>query len=232
MTPDVVFSYIVRASAFGDQIAHSRAHRVNNLCATAVVERDAQDHAGVALSPLDGLLELASDAVAQRVGATDGLEAYVLPVNLFEFETQVALEHAHQRVNFQPRSLPVLRREGVERERSESEARARVHGCADGLDAGAVARYARLAAARRPATVAVHDDGHVSRQARPVHLRQQRLVARPSFDYVGKVGEHPGSLPERTDRSAYQTVTLPPQLNRKPLQSAKLKVESSKLQGS
>src|SRR5205085_2535888 len=42
-------------------------------------------------------------------------------------------------------------------------------------------------------------------------------------DYVGKVGEHPGSLPRSGRRVAS---TLPPHLNRKPLQSAKFVAEA------
>src|SRR3954447_22403208 len=89
--------------------------------APAVVERDVQDHARVARGALDGALQLAPHAVAQPLDAADGLEAYVLPVYLFEFEPQVALEHAHQRVHFEARALPVLGREGIERERAQAQ---------------------------------------------------------------------------------------------------------------
>jgi hypothetical protein len=61
-----------------------------------------------------------------------------------------------------------------------------------------MARDARLTALRRPTPVAVHDNGYVARQARPVNLRQQRLVARAALDYICEVREHPTLLELKT----------------------------------
>ena len=52
---------------------------------------------------------------------------------------------------------------------------------AHGVDAGAVAFDARQMPARGPSAVAVHDDGHVPRQAGEVKRRDERLFGRPGW---------------------------------------------------
>ena len=54
----------------------------------------------------------------------------------------------------------------------------RLDDVADRVDAGAVPFDARQMALRRPAAVAVHDDGDVRRQLLEVDLARQRLVGR------------------------------------------------------
>ena len=53
---------------------------------------------------------------------------------------------------------------------------------ADRVDAGAVPFDARQVALRRPAAVAVHDDGDVRRQPIEVDLTRQRLIGRAGCD--------------------------------------------------
>src|SRR5689334_8020007 len=50
---------------------------------------------------------------------------------------------------------------------------------------------ARLPALRRPATVAVHDNRHMSGQTIPSDARQKRLVPRPLLYNCREVREHP-----------------------------------------
>ena len=59
------------------------------------------------------------------------------------------------------RPRPVLGAEGEDGQVFDAEFAGRAHGAAQGLDAAAVALDARQAARRRPAAVAVHDDGDV-----------------------------------------------------------------------
>src|SRR5579884_4001789 len=121
MTIEVFLGHLFRRAPFRGERPRGGADGINDLRAPAVVERDAQSHACVSRCPLDRLLKLAADAFAQRVGAAYRLEANVLAVNLVEFEAEIALEHPHQRVNFESRTLPVLGREGVQSQRFESE---------------------------------------------------------------------------------------------------------------
>src|SRR6185312_233120 len=65
--------------------------------------------------------------------------------------------------NFLVAPLPVFRREGVERQDLDAIVDRRLHRPADRLGAGLVPGDARQAAFGRPAAVAVHDDGDVSR---------------------------------------------------------------------
>ena len=116
-----------------------------------------------------------------------------MPVDLVNFDAQIFPQHAHQGLNFIARAFPVLCRESVERQRSESQSRAGIDGGAHGLDSGAMAGDARLSALGGPAAVAIHYDRHLPRQAIPINRRKQTIVARALFNYLCEVGEHPGA---------------------------------------
>ena len=98
--------------------------------------------------------------------------------SVFELEPDVALQQHHQRVDFGARPLPVLDRERVERQDVDAEPRRGLDDVADRVDAGAVAFDARQVALRRPASVAVHDDGDVRGELLEVHLARERFVGR------------------------------------------------------
>ena len=86
--------------------------------------------------------------------------------------------------------FPVLDRERVERKRLEAQTRARVHGGAHRLDAGAVAGDARQEAAIGPPPVAVHDYRDVARQTREIDLSEQHLVPRAGLNYFKEIFQH------------------------------------------
>ena len=98
--------------------------------------------------------------------------------SVLELEPEVPLQQHHQRVDFGARPLPVLDRERVERQHVDAEPRRGFDDVAHRIDAGAVAFDARQVALRRPAAVAVHDDGDVGRQLIEVDLPRQRFVGR------------------------------------------------------
>src|SRR2546423_11077281 len=122
---DVLFGDLFGRAPGALQSADRGAACVHDLRAAAVVERDVQDHPRVRARALDGMRDLALYAALKRGGAPDGLKAYALPINLIKLKPQVTLEHTHQRINFEARALPILGREGVERERAKTEPRAR-----------------------------------------------------------------------------------------------------------
>ena len=80
--------------------------------------------------------------------------------------------------DFRARPLPVLDRERVERQDVDAEPRRRFHDVAHRVDAGAVAFDPRQVPLRRPAAVAVHDDGDVRGKPLEVDLARQRFVGR------------------------------------------------------
>ena len=76
------------------------------------------------------------------------------------------LEQPHQLGHLAARPIPVLDRESVERQDLDAVDRGRHASLAHGLDAFAMARVALESTCRLgPATVAVHDDGDVSRDS-------------------------------------------------------------------
>ena len=74
----------------------------------------------------------------------------------------VVAQELHQRGDLLERPLPVLRREGVQRQRAQADLARGAHHLAHRLGALAVPLDARQAVLLRPAAVAVHDDRHVA----------------------------------------------------------------------
>src|SRR5829696_3298180 len=84
----------------------------------------------------------------------------------------------HQGVHLVLRASPVLGREGVEGERLYADPAGGLEQRGEDLDAGAVARGARKAAALGPAPVAVHDHGDVARGAAFFHACEDARLGR------------------------------------------------------
>ncbi len=99
-----------------------------------------------------------------------------LPQQRLQLGAQVALEQHHQRADLGGGPLPVLDREGVERQHADAEPGGGLDGVAHRLDAGAMPFDARQVPLRGPAAVAVHDDGDVRGQPVEVDLARERLV--------------------------------------------------------
>ena len=87
-----------------------------------------------------------------------------------QLEPQIPLQQHHQRRDLGDRTLPVLDRERVERQDADAEPGRALDDLAHRLDAGAVPLDPRQVPLRRPAAVAVHDDGEVLRQPVEVDL--------------------------------------------------------------
>src|SRR5204863_3917812 len=109
--------------------------------------------------------------------APNRLKANVLPVNLIQLYPQILSEHAHQRIDLISRSLPILGRESVESERSQSQTCARIDRRAHRFNARAVPRNARLTTTRCPSSIAIHNDGYVPGQSLPIDSNEQLLVS-------------------------------------------------------
>ena len=121
-------------------------------------------------------LELALDGGVEAVHAAHDAERDVVVEQRLQLAPQVLLQERHERRDLEARPLPVLGREGVERQRRQLEARGRLDGRPHGRDPRAVAFHARQAPLARPAAVAVHDDGHVPGQPPEVEPVEQGAV--------------------------------------------------------
>src|SRR5688572_10764653 len=93
------------------------ARSVDDLCATAVVQRDRQDHAFVSNGLFGSARDLFANVFSQRSGSADSLKLDVLAIDLVELDPDVAAQHAHQRVDLVTGALPILCRERVQRQR-------------------------------------------------------------------------------------------------------------------
>src|SRR5262245_26860298 len=176
---------------------------LDDLGAAAVVERDVEQHAAVLRGLLLGRLQLAADIGGELPLAADDVETDVVLQQGVQLEPQVALEQRHQRRHLGHGALPVLDREGVEREHLDPEARRRLDDVADRFDPGAVPLDAREMPLRRPPAVAVHDDRDVSGEPLEINLPCERLFGRPGRDDSENVLERHGAF-GRINRRSYR----------------------------
>ena len=146
-------------------------------------------------------LELALDGRIESVHAADDPEDDVVVEERPELAAEVFLQERHERRDLEVRALPVLRRERVERERRELEARGGLDGRPHRGDARAVALHPRQPPLARPAPVAVHDDGHVPGQAAEVERVEKRRSGVPgaAMESLSIIGT--GAKPPRTANS-------------------------------
>src|SRR5262249_733627 len=77
------------------------------------------------------------------------------------FRAQIVSQQRHKRAHLLLRTPPIVGRERKQRERGYAEIGRSLRDAPYCLHAGAMSCAARQAAARRPASVAVHDDGDV-----------------------------------------------------------------------
>src|SRR5258707_12803114 len=92
--------------------------------------------------------------------------------------TNEAAQQPHQLANLGGRARPVLGAEGKNRQETDSEVAGGTHGAPQRFDTTAMAFPTRQAARRRPAAVAVHDDGNGPRHGEIADLSVQRHVLR------------------------------------------------------
>ena len=83
-----VFGQLVRRITFVNQPAHRRAGRINDLGASAIVQGDRQNHAGILSGSLRRSGYFAPHTFRQRARAANGLKLDVLPVDLVQLEPQ------------------------------------------------------------------------------------------------------------------------------------------------
>jgi len=148
-------------------------HGIHNFRAAAVVEGDAQAHAGVCGGLLGGLAHVFLHAERKLIDAAEKTHADVVALDERHFFADIFTQELHQEISFDFGAAPVLNGKSVQRQSFDVEPRASFNGGAGGLGAVAVAGDSRKMAALRPAAVAVHDDRHVAWHAGKIKLPEQ-----------------------------------------------------------
>src|SRR5262249_53705491 len=132
--------------------------RLDQAVTRGVIDRNAQMHAlALGGQPL-ALLDLPAQIRAQPVAAADDVEADRFVEAALGLGPQVAAQQSEQWLNLGGRTLPVVRGEGVERQRGNAAAGGGAHYGIDGACTGTMTGSAWQVAGTRPASVAVHDD--------------------------------------------------------------------------
>src|SRR5215203_7565735 len=147
----------------GETVCDYPAGGVHDLGASSVVERDVDVEAVVARGKFLSLLHCFQHRCGQVFPSARKTEPGPTLVQLGHLLAGRVKEELHERLYLTLWTRPVLGREGVEGQR--------LHPCAPGglqqwrehRDTGPVTRCARKPATLRPAPVAVHDDGDVTR---------------------------------------------------------------------
>jgi hypothetical protein len=135
-----------------------------DLLARVVREREREDHAAVLRRVADERVEPLADERREPLELADGAEADAVLHDLGALRLEEVVEQLPQRADLRGRAGPVLRAEGVQRERLEADSPALARHRAHRLRSLAVASDARERPRLGPAAVAVHDDRDVARQ--------------------------------------------------------------------
>ena len=151
---------------------HPASHG-DDLLAPAVAQGEGQDHLGVLGAVAPQFLQRVAHAGRQPVQLADGVQPDPVVHDLGPLALQVVAQQVHQPAHLVRRALPVLRGEGVQRERRQAQLARGAGHLAHGVGAPPVTFQAREPALLRPASVPVHDDADVAGQRAPGDLGAQ-----------------------------------------------------------
>ena len=138
--------------------------RLHKVPASAVVGGDRKDHAlaarGLRLTERNGL----SDFVGEGATVADHTKAHALFRQGIRPLFETSRKKLHEHVDFRLGTTPVFRRKGKNRECGKTQFAGAAHDLLQGLDALAVPFGAGQKTLFGPPSVAVHDDGDVTRR--------------------------------------------------------------------
>src|SRR5207253_3478527 len=134
---------------------------LRDVPAPAVVSGNSEGQSRIVRGKRFASRDQLADSRLEALRIADHLEADVVLVELNHFLLECPQKELHQDRYLLGRAAPVLARKSKERQKVDAAFDARAHRSADGLDALAVAGYARQHALLRPAAVAIHDDRDV-----------------------------------------------------------------------
>ncbi len=118
----------------------------------------------VVLGQLFRFVEKCEHVRLEAVAVADDPHAHAVLVQLGEILAHETFQQSHQVVDFLGGPRPILGAERINGQYLDAELARRAHRAPQRLDAAAMPFPARQTARRRPAPVAVHDDGDVERR--------------------------------------------------------------------
>lgn len=134
-------------------------HGFEDRVAGRIVDRHPQPQALAAGRRALSLLDKADQRRVKPIPAADHFEPHALFDELPGLAAKIAGEQAEQRPHLTLRPLPVVRRECVQGQRSDSQPRRRLHGSPDRFSPRPMPRQPGQPAGLRPTAVPIHDDG-------------------------------------------------------------------------
>ena len=126
-----------------------------------VVDGDAEVKAATSGSGTLGLLDRVQDRCWKAIATADHFEARALLAEAIGFKAEEGAQKPEDALDFSGWATPVVRGEGVEGEAADADVRRVLDYAASSSQAGAMTGDTGQTATRRPAAIAVHDDGDV-----------------------------------------------------------------------
>src|SRR3984893_5184008 len=148
-----------------DRALRGLARGARDFLPAAIVEGDDERRAFVIRGQLLRFVEEREYVRVETLAVADHPHAYAVFVKLGEILAHEALQQSHQVVDLLERPRPVFGAEGIDGQHLDAEVARRAHRTPQRYDALTMPFPARQSARRRPAPVAVHDDGDVERRA-------------------------------------------------------------------
>src|SRR6185295_2190413 len=157
------------------------ARRLHDVPAPAVAHCHLHLEAGVRRGQLFRRGHARLQLHRQRLAFADEAQPHAVAIEFVDFAIERIQEQLHEAADFDGRPVPVLAREGEQRERFHLAARALLDAHAHRSHALAMSGMARLAAGFGPAPVAVHDDRDVAGNAHVVTRASRAQTCMISF---------------------------------------------------
>jgi hypothetical protein len=163
----------VAVTAVAGALRENGVHGIDYFGAAAVIERDAQAHAGVSGGLFGSLAHIFLHSHWKLIDAAEKAHADVIALDEGHFFADIFAQQLHEEIGFNFGAAPILNGKSVKRQSFDVQPRASFNRGAGSFGAVAMAGDARKMTALRPAAVAVHDDRHVARHARKIELFEQ-----------------------------------------------------------
>src|SRR5579859_337438 len=167
-------------------LGQNRVHGVHNFRAAAIVQRHAKHHALVPCRSFHRVANIVLHAFRQFVRAAQKSHADIVFLQERHFLTQILAQQLHEEVYFRFRAAPVFDGKRVQGKRVNLQPRAGLYGGTRRFSSGSMAGNARQVPLLRPPPVAIHDYGHVPRQATQIKFSEKkRLLGRQRSQRAG-----------------------------------------------
>ena len=112
----------------------------------------------------------------QFIDAPDEADAHILLVHLPFFLVEILGKEAHEEIDLIMRPLPVFRGKRIDRQNFQLQIDRCIQNIMQRIHTRAMTDRAQEALPLRPASVAVHDDGNMARQARALDIDRSHFI--------------------------------------------------------